>query len=66
MEEELKAMEAMFKAQGDSPDRIKTTLNSIRIDRLKEIGGTKREWLAILIPSILIIINIFISARRKK
>ena len=69
MEEELKATEAMFKAQGDSPESIEKSLALIRITRLKEIGGAKREWFSIWIPSILIIVNIIATvylSRKKK
>ncbi len=61
IEKELNATEQLLKAQGDSTETIKATLEMIRIDKLNKIGGVKREFLSIGLPSILVIINIFIT-----
>jgi len=57
----LKATEAMLKAQGDSPETIKTTLALIKVQKQDEFGSEVREHLAIWLPSILVIINIIVA-----
>lgn len=66
LEEELKATKDMFQAQGDSSESIEKTLEVIRIDRLKEIGGEKRQLFSIWLPSLLVIVNIFVTIYTNK
>jgi hypothetical protein len=61
LQKELDATKAMLEAQGDSPRSIEKTLEVIKIDRLKEIGGAKRQLFSIWLPSMLVIINIFVT-----
>lgn len=61
MSEELSAAEKLFTAQGDKPEQIKASLEIMRLGRLKEIGGTKRQILSIWLPSSLVIINIILT-----
>jgi hypothetical protein len=59
--EELVATEKLLKAQGDKPEVVEATLAVIKADKLKELGGAKRQILSIWLPSILVIINIIFT-----
>ncbi len=61
MEKELSTTENLLKAQGDKPEQIKASVELIRIQRLKEMGGAKRQILSIWLPSALVIINIVLT-----
>jgi len=57
----LEASQELFKAQGDSPESIKASLDLIKITKQNELGSEMREHLAIWLPTILIIINIVVA-----
>ena len=57
----LKAAEELFKTQGDRPAQINASLELMRANKLSELGGVKRQFFSIYLPSLLIIINIIIT-----
>ena len=57
----VQATEAMLKAQGDSEASIKATMDVIKAQKQDELGAENREYLAIWLPTILVIINIFVT-----
>jgi len=61
LEKELIAAADLFRVQGDKPEQIKATLELMKINSLKEIGGAKRQILSIWLPSILVIVNIILT-----
>ncbi|MFA5823827.1 MAG: hypothetical protein WC853_12255 [Thermodesulfovibrionales bacterium] len=56
----LKATEAMLRAQGDTPERVRTTLDLIKVQKQEEFASEVREHLAIWLPSVLVLINIIV------
>lgn len=61
LEEELKATESMLLGQGDSPEQVKRTMEVMRSMKLNELKSEGREYLAIWLPTLLVIINIVVT-----
>ncbi|MCK5214825.1 MAG: hypothetical protein KAR05_05680 [Candidatus Omnitrophica bacterium] len=66
IEDELQMTKKLLQDQGDSSDRIKATVDLRRASLLKEFCSDKREYLAIWLPSSLVIINIIVTIFLKK
>ena len=65
IEEELRMTEQLLKSQGDNHDTIKATLDLVRAKKFNELHSDKREYLAIWLPTILVIINIIVTVLLK-
>lgn len=65
IEDELQMTEKLLQAQGDTPDTIKASVDLRRASLLKEFCSDKREYLAIWLPTILVIINIIVTVLLK-
>ena len=61
MDEELRATETMLTKQGDTPDVVKVMMEVLRAKKLNEFKAEGREYLAIWLPSLLVVIGIIVT-----
>jgi|688.fasta_scaffold706968_2 hypothetical protein len=61
IEEELIATRKLLTSQGDSEETKEATIALIKSKKLGELHSEKREYLAIWIPSILVVIGIAVT-----
>jgi hypothetical protein len=66
IQREIDAYSEMFKAQGDKPEQIATTLNAVRIGREKEIGSSTIQLVSIIILAITAGILLWYSYETKR